>query len=123
MLMAMLGICSKEELEEDEKAEQMAAGNALPDVERTRESDDSLMVPSHRLSFSSAEEKAARRKAIKQKILAIGKMSRVFSVLRSVFPAKIVVEMAESMLESIREEAESVSELKTLTGTTKLPYG
>ncbi|KAH8918791.1 Metallo-dependent phosphatase [Atractiella rhizophila] len=85
MLIAMLGICSKEELDEDD--EEMA----------------SISETSEEAKDISAEESAARRQAIKKKILAVGKMSRVFAVLR--------------------EEAEAVSELKSMSGNEKLPYG
>ncbi|KAI0041511.1 serine/threonine protein phosphatase 2B [Auriscalpium vulgare] len=49
------------------------------------------------------EESAERRKVIKGKILAIGRMARVFSLLR--------------------EESERVSELKSVSGSAKLPFG
>lgn len=65
MLIAMLGICSKEELDEEE----------LLDEEETT-------VASPEEAPLSEEEVAERRKAIKNKILAVGKMSRLFSVLR-----------------------------------------
>ncbi|KAJ7358595.1 serine/threonine protein phosphatase 2B [Mycena albidolilacea] len=45
----------------------------------------------------------ARRKVIKNKIMAVGRMSRVFTLLR--------------------EESEKVSELKSISGSSKLPYG
>ncbi|KAI1313000.1 3',5'-cyclic-nucleotide phosphodiesterase (PDEase) (3':5'-CNP) [Mortierella claussenii] len=48
-------------------------------------------------------EREANRNRIRQKILAVGRLSRVFAVLRN--------------------ESEAVSELKDLMGTTKLPYG
>ncbi|KAK4699313.1 hypothetical protein P7C70_g6951, partial [Phenoliferia sp. Uapishka_3] len=84
MLIAMLGICSQEELDEEELIEE----------EIVAEPDEPTL---------SEDEIQERRKQIKNKILAVGKMSRLFSVLR--------------------EESESVSELKNISGSTKLPYG
>ncbi|KAG2224023.1 hypothetical protein INT45_009609 [Circinella minor] len=77
MLIAILNICSKDELADEE----------------------------HRLSLeeSSSKEQEERRTVIRNKILAVGKMSRVFSVLR--------------------ENSERVMELKTLSPTGKLPLG
>jgi len=83
MLIAILGICSKEELEEEEE-------------ELQAEIEGALVQP-------SPEEIAERRKIIKNKILAVGKMSRVFAVLR--------------------EESEAVSELKNVSRSDKLPSG
>ncbi|GAA5890623.1 hypothetical protein JCM8208_004938 [Rhodotorula glutinis] len=88
MLIAMLGICSKEELDEEE--EELAEEEAEPLEDD--EDDEGL----------TEEEIAERRAAIKNKILAVGKMSKLFSVLR--------------------EESESVSELKNVAGTQVLPH-
>lgn len=86
MLISILNICSKEELEEeDEEEEEEEVVDAVP---IDQEMDD-----------ASGE----RRTVIKNKILAVGRMSRVFALLR--------------------EEAERVSELKSASGTGKLPYG
>ena len=83
MLMAILNTCSKEELEEDVTPSTVSAP-ASPPLERDTETAD------------------AKRRAIKHKILAIGRLSRVFQVLR--------------------EESERVTELKTASGG-KLPAG
>ncbi|RHZ81072.1 hypothetical protein Glove_124g13 [Diversispora epigaea] len=78
MLLAILNICSREELIDEE-------------------------LVSEPKSPDQTTDGAERRQVIRNKILAVGKMARVFSVLR--------------------EESESVMELKTVTGTGKLPYG
>ncbi|ETS61235.1 calcineurin catalytic subunit [Moesziomyces aphidis] len=81
MLIAILNVCSKEELEEEE------------------EEDEIPITP----TSTAEEETAERRTIIKNKILAVGRMSRVFALLR--------------------EEAERVSELKSSQTSAKLPYG
>ncbi|KAK8847554.1 serine/threonine-protein phosphatase 2B catalytic subunit A1 [Kwoniella newhampshirensis] len=84
MLIAILNCCTKEELEEEEEETPMAITPETPEgvIEET-----------------SAE----RRQIIKNKILAVGRMSRVFALLR--------------------EESERVSELKSISGTNNLPAG
>lgn len=84
MLIAILNTCSKEELDE----ETPLATPHSPSGE-----------PSSPTDPASVE---AKRRAIKHKILAIGRLSRVFQVLR--------------------EESERVTELKTVTGG-RLPAG
>ncbi|KAI0297358.1 serine/threonine protein phosphatase calcineurin catalytic subunit Ppb1 [Russula brevipes] len=78
MLAAVLNICTQEELNE-------GSDDPTPSV-----------TPMDR-------ERAERRKVIKHKIMAVGRLSRMFSVLR--------------------EESEHVSELKNISGSSKLPYG
>ncbi|KAG8925135.1 3',5'-cyclic-nucleotide phosphodiesterase (PDEase) (3':5'-CNP) [Tulasnella sp. 419] len=77
MLIAILNCCSKEELDEDDQTEEEPG--------TPEESEDD------------------RRKVIKNKILAVGRMSKVFALLR--------------------EESEKVSELRNVSGTSKLPAG
>ncbi|KAH6905359.1 serine/threonine-protein phosphatase 2B catalytic subunit A1 [Coprinopsis sp. MPI-PUGE-AT-0042] len=79
MLVAVLNTCTKEELEEPDEDLALMSGPA------------------------AAEESAERRKIIKNKIMAVGRMARVFALLR--------------------EESEKVSELKAVSGSSKLPYG
>jgi serine/threonine-protein phosphatase 2B catalytic subunit len=79
MLIAILNTCSREELEDDTP---LSSGPQSPSVE--------------------IESIEVRRRAIKNKILAIGRLSRVFQVLR--------------------EESERVTELKTASGG-RLPAG
>ncbi|VDC05708.1 unnamed protein product [Peniophora sp. CBMAI 1063] len=76
MLVAVLNTCTQEELAETEEEHAAAA---------------------------SAAASSERRRVIRNKILAVGRVSRVFSVLR--------------------EESERVSELKNVSGSAKLPYG
>ncbi|CAK5272158.1 unnamed protein product [Mycena citricolor] len=80
MLVAVLNTCTKEELEEEEE-EMTLASPASP----------------------TSPESLERRKVIKNKIMAVGRMARVFALLR--------------------EESEKVSELKSVSGSNKLPYG
>nr|GAT48835.1 serine/threonine protein phosphatase 2B catalytic subunit a1 [Mycena chlorophos] len=81
MLVAVLNTCTKEELEEEE------------------EEDVTMTSP----TSTTSEESVERRKVIKNKIMAVGRMARVFALLR--------------------EESEKVSELKSVSGSNKLPYG
>ncbi|KAI6165933.1 Metallo-dependent phosphatase-like protein [Pisolithus thermaeus] len=78
MLVAVLNTCTKEELEES----------------------DEESVPS---PVAQVDDTVERRKVIKNKILAVGRMARVFALLR--------------------EESEKVSELKSISASGKLPYG
>lgn len=82
MLIAILNTCSKEELEDDTTP--LSSGPASPSINMDPESTE------------------YKRRAIKNKILAIGRLSRVFQVLR--------------------EESERVTELKTASGG-RLPAG
>ncbi|RSH92295.1 3',5'-cyclic-nucleotide phosphodiesterase (PDEase) (3':5'-CNP) [Saitozyma podzolica] len=84
MLIAILNCCTKEELEEEEET-------PMPYTPETPE------------EVELAEDSVERRQIIKNKILAVGRMSRVFALLR--------------------EESEKVSELKSLSGTNSLPAG
>ncbi|KAK8203392.1 3',5'-cyclic-nucleotide phosphodiesterase (PDEase) (3':5'-CNP) [Zalaria obscura] len=89
MLIAILNTCSKEELEEETPSSMASA----PSPPITGHTSTAGMDP------DSTEFK---RRAIKNKILAIGRLSRVFQVLR--------------------EESERVTELKTASGG-RLPAG
>lgn len=117
MLIAILNICTKEELEEetvldmDSSALRNVIEGKVTDYSSGAISDASAYSkgPSTSSRVSSSSNRGAesvsleeRRSAMKNKILAIGRMSRMFSVLRS--------------------EAESVSELKAHAGG-KLPSG
>jgi serine/threonine-protein phosphatase 2B catalytic subunit len=81
MLVAVLNCCTKEELDEVEEEP------LVPEPGPT----------------ANAEDIVERRKVIKNKIMAVGRMARVFALLR--------------------EESERVSELKSVSGSAKLPYG
>jgi len=84
MLIAILNTCSKEELEEETPSSVSSAPTSPP------------------LANVDHDSSEFKRRAIKNKILAIGRLSRVFQVLR--------------------EESERVTELKTASGG-RLPAG
>ena len=67
MLLAILSICSEEELEDTSSDEDMDETRTIPDVAPT---------PS---------ELSARREQIKNKILVVGRMQRLFQLLRCDF--------------------------------------
>lgn len=85
MLIAILNTCSKEELEDDTPSSTSPTLPSSPPSAMDRDADSDV-----------------KRRAIKNKILAIGRLSRVFQVLR--------------------EESERVTELKTASGG-RLPAG
>ncbi|KAG0369970.1 serine/threonine protein phosphatase 2B catalytic subunit 2 [Gamsiella multidivaricata] len=122
MLLAILNTCSKEELAEDDVILNLTDGSAGEmDVDatlaisengngsassgvNTNGTDNAAVQDADMVDVSNARaERDANRNRIRQKILAVGRLSRVFAVLRN--------------------ESEAVSELKDLMGTTKLPYG
>ncbi|KAM6492533.1 Metallo-dependent phosphatase-like protein [Amanita muscaria] len=78
MLVSVLNTCTKEELEESD--------------------DETLVSP----TSTASHEVGERRQIIKSKIMAVGKMARVFSLLR--------------------EESEKVSELKSVSSSGQLSY-
>lgn len=82
MLLAILNICSNEEL--------------LADNQENKK-------PKQIVDASTAEEIEQRKMVIRNKILAIGKISRVYSVLR--------------------ENSERITELKSLSPSGRLPLG
>jgi serine/threonine-protein phosphatase 2B catalytic subunit len=86
MLIAILSISSEDELKEDATPSSVSSGPASPPIP----------------SSMDTESIDYKRRAIKNKILAIGRLSRVFQVLR--------------------EESERVTELKTASGG-RLPAG
>ncbi|KAF4555112.1 Hypothetical protein D9617_3g021820 [Elsinoe fawcettii] len=86
MLIAILNTCSKEELDDETP---LSSGPSSPPINPN-------------MAGMDPDSQEYKRRAIKNKILAIGRLSRVFQVLR--------------------EESESVTELKTASGG-RLPAG
>lgn len=116
MLISILNVCSKEELdeeeEEEEEAEALAAAEAAAAASSSAQQQatitaagdgDEMLEDADGLIHEAEDGSEERRAVVKQKILAVGRMSRVFALLR--------------------EEAERVSELKSVSPSGKLPYG
>jgi hypothetical protein len=99
MLIAILNTCSKEELDEESEED--------PEDIDAEEGVDS----------------AERRRVIKNKILAVGKMAKVFAVLRCVTVTFVRIVYLALLTLIYREEAERVSELKNISASNNLPYG
>lgn len=101
MLVAVLNTCTKEELEESDE--------------------EMVITPVSPIFHDSGE----RKKIIKNKIMAVGRMARVFALLRlvhfSICPGRELTFIHPVVI--IREESEKVSELKSVSGSNKLPYG
>ncbi|KAL8383087.1 hypothetical protein RB595_006713 [Gaeumannomyces hyphopodioides] len=98
MLIAILSTCSEEELREGESSTTSPGPQSPPAVTAGGE-DGPAAGPADGPDTEALE---FRRRALKNKILAIGRLSRVFQVLR--------------------EESEKVTELKTVSGG-RLPAG
>ncbi|KAL8410057.1 hypothetical protein RB594_008233 [Gaeumannomyces avenae] len=98
MLIAILSTCSEEELREGESSTTSPGPQSPPALTAGGE-DGPAAAPADGPDTEALE---FRRRALKNKILAIGRLSRVFQVLR--------------------EESEKVTELKTVSGG-RLPAG
>ncbi|KAG0276968.1 3',5'-cyclic-nucleotide phosphodiesterase (PDEase) (3':5'-CNP) [Linnemannia exigua] len=112
MLLAILNTCSKEELAEDDMNLTLTGAMEVDSTPVSAGSSQTSILSSGVgsegqqdtvMTEVSPGDREANKNRIRQKILAIGRISRVFAVLRN--------------------ESESISELKDLMGTTKLPYG
>jgi len=79
MLVAVLNTCTKEELEETDE-------------------DLAIMSPT-----TAAAETAERRKVIKNKIMAVGRMARVFALLRCVYIISILGLIFDSFMSCYSE--------------------
>lgn len=79
MLIAILNCCTKEELEEEEEEEEtpMITPDS-PEIEQGKHHRPVKVPRAHVLDDDNPE----RRNVIKNKILAVGRMSRVFALLR-----------------------------------------
>ena len=114
MLLAILSVCSDQELEsvssEDDDAER-ARGFGDDTDEDDDEDDDTRTVPDSQVDLVD------RREVIKNKILAVGRMQRVFQLLRCVSRCHLFV-YGDADVDHARnrEEAENATELLPTPG-------
>ncbi|KAJ7289147.1 Metallo-dependent phosphatase-like protein [Mycena rebaudengoi] len=96
MLRAILSICSEEELESDsDESEDELDADGQP---RTRKTEEMRVRLAKTLGLPTPEGVARRRREIKNKIIAVGRVMRIFQLLR---------EERESAAWLVDEEAES----------------
>jgi serine/threonine-protein phosphatase 2B catalytic subunit len=111
MLLAILSICSEDELSTlGEESSSEGSTEVDSDDAETRKIAES--VP------STAADVAQRRQQIRNKILAVGRMQRIFTLLRSVTAAFFLRTVIEYVFG--REGSENVSELSLPTQTSAL---
>lgn len=110
MLISVLNICNESEL-----GEETATGSLRPLSLSPTAFHPFLAAPGTSESLS-----AARKEVIRNKIKAIGKMARVFTVLRFASVLPIVLHRIHARNS---EESENIVQLKGLTATGVLPAG
>ncbi|KAJ3335850.1 3',5'-cyclic-nucleotide phosphodiesterase (PDEase) (3':5'-CNP) [Gonapodya sp. JEL0774] len=119
MLLGILNICSREELDELAQrkrkivvklpeSEAGITGPPVPSMVIEGETGEKMVVisgdPADKLEIDEGESPSeARKNIVRKKIRTVGKMSRFFQILR--------------------QESEAISELKNLLGKAKLPHG
>jgi serine/threonine-protein phosphatase 2B catalytic subunit len=124
MLLAILSICSEEELEDSSDSDSDRGETGRTDADGDAEMRDRT---ARTLGLSTPAEVARRRQEIKSKIIAVGRLQRVFQLLRCVcclFPSDPLTpsfalpslrggdkSMQFILINDSREEAESASEL------------
>jgi len=78
MLIAILNCCTKEELEEEEETPMAIT----PEAEQEETTREQPLCRIRTILMKADEGTSERRQVIKNKILAVGRMSRVFALLR-----------------------------------------
>ena len=81
MLLAILSICTEDELEDD-------SGSSVGDDDDAR-----TQASVENAGYMSPADSVARRQQIRNKILAVGKMQRVFQILRYVSNSTIITHL------------------------------
>jgi serine/threonine-protein phosphatase 2B catalytic subunit len=104
MLLAILSICSKEELDtQGADAVELSHTHALSEPTAAEKAELISAGLEPEIQFDPSLSPLQRNNIIKAKILTVGRMARIFGVLR--------------------EESESITELKSVMGVESLPAG